>query len=482
MTDILKVARMIAAAGAAMMVMAFAGGCSGTCRAPESFGAVPSPQQLEWQRMETNMFIHFGPNTFTSLEWGTGSESEDLFNPERLDCRQWTAVAKAAGFKGIIITAKHHDGFCLWPNPESSHTVAQSGWRDGKGDVLKELSEACREAGLKFGVYVSPWDRNDPRYGTPEYNQAFVRTLRSIYSSYGEIFEQWFDGACGEGPDGRKQVYDWPLFNATAAESEPQAVIFSDAGPGCRWVGNERGRAGLTCWSTFDCTGIWPGAPISQSVLEEGIQGGPDWVPAECDVSIRPGWFWKESETPEVKSVSELVEIWYESVGRNGLLLLNVPPDRNGLIDPADSARLVEWRAELDRIQGTDYAAGAVAKASSTRGRRFSAKHLLDGSPETFWAAPDGVSKATVELRLDGEKCFNVIMLQEYITLGQRVRGFSIEAQQPDGSWIEVASGTTIGYKRLVRTQEPVKAERLRVKLEALCCPAVSRIALFSDL
>ena len=213
--------------------------------APAPYGPLPTPSQVAWQQMETNMFVHFGPNTFSGKEWGDGTEPEDMFAPDSLDCRQWVRTAKLAGFKGIIITAKHHDGFCLWPNPESVHTVAQSSWRDGKGDVLKELSDACREYGVKFGVYISPWDRHDPHYGTPEYNNVYIRTLQSALTSYGEVFEQWFDGACGEGPNGKRQVYDWPAFNAAVAEMQPGAVIFSDIGPGCRWVGNEReiGRA-----------------------------------------------------------------------------------------------------------------------------------------------------------------------------------------------------------------------------------------------
>ena len=226
-----------------------AAGIAASCGtpAPEPYGALPTPEQLAWQRMETNMFVHFGPNTFTSAEWGDGREHPDVFAPSDLDCRQWAAIARDAGMKGIIITAKHHDGFCLWPNPASDHTVARSAWRDGKGDVLRELSDACREAGLGFGVYISPWDRNDPAYGTDAYNDVFRRTLESALGDYGEVFEQWFDGACGEGPNGKRQVYDWDLYLSTVFRLQPQAVVFGDGGPGCRWIGNERGIAGRTC-------------------------------------------------------------------------------------------------------------------------------------------------------------------------------------------------------------------------------------------
>ena len=452
----------------------------GTDQAPAPYGAVPTPYQWEWQKMETNLFLHFGPNTFTGVEWGNGKESEEVFQPKALDCRQWASVAKAAGFKGMIITAKHHDGFCLWPNPESTHTVAQCSWRDGKGDVLRELSEACREEGLKFGVYVSPWDRNHPSYGSPEYNQVFVRTLEHIYAQYGEIFEQWFDGACGEGPNGKRQVYDWPLFNQTVYQHEPQAIIFSDAGPGCRWVGNEEGHAGRTNWSTVETGVLYPGQPNIHNLLNEGIKGAPDWAPAETDVSIRPGWFWRASETPSVKPVEKLLKIWYESVGRNSLLLLNVPPDDRGLIDPVDSARLLEFRAALDDILSQDLAEGARVKADAVRGRAFRACRMLDNDDNTYWAAPDSVKTVSFVVTLPQERTFNRVMLQEYIPLGQRVEHFCIEVPDGDG-WKQVADETTIGYKRIVPVPETT-ASRIRVRIEsALACPTVSRFALYMD-
>ncbi len=452
----------------------------GTSQAPAPCGAVPTPYQWEWQKMETNLFLHFGPNTFTGAEWGNGKESEEVFQPSALDCRQWVSVAKAAGFKGVIITAKHHDGFCLWPNPESTHTVAQSSWRDGKGDVLRELSDACREADMKFGVYVSPWDRNHPSYGTEEYNQVFVRTLEHIYANYGHIFEQWFDGACGEGPNGKRQAYDWPLFNGTVYRLAPHAIIFSDAGPGCRWVGNEEGHAGRTNWSTIDNTSLYPGKGGIHELLNQGEEGAPYWIPAETDVSIRPGWFWRASETPKVKSVEKLLQIWYESVGRNSLMLLNVPPDDRGLIDPVDSARLIEFRAALDQILATDLAAGAKVKASDTRGRAFCAGKMLDGDENSYWATPDGVTAASFVVTLPEERTFNRVLLQEYIPLGQRVRNFSIEV--PDGNgWKKIAAETTIGYKRVVPIPTTT-ASRLRISIDdALACPTISRFGLYMD-
>ena len=438
-----------------LMLLAVYAGCT-----PKPYGPVPSAAQLEWQQMEYNMFVHFGPNTFSGLEWGKGTEAEDLFAPTDLDCRQWAATAAAAGMKGIILTAKHHDGFCLWPNPESSHTVAQSSWRDGKGDVLAELSAACREYGLKFGVYISPWDRNDPAYGTPEYNGKYVRTLQGVHGGrYGEIFEQWFDGACGEGPSGKKQVYDWPLFNSTVLGLSPSAVIFSDVGPGCRWVGNERGQACETNWSALDTEGFTPGAGAPpRDTLQQGNVHGAHWVPAETDVSIRPGWFWRESENERVKSVEDLMKIWVESVGRNSLLLLNVPPDTRGRIHEIDSLRLMEFRAAREAAFGCNLAAGA--KVRKRQGGRV-------------W-----------EITLPEHRTFDYVQLQEDISLGQRISGFRVEIQNFDvaienGGWLPVASGTTIGYKRILPVQS-CKTRKLRVVItDSYAKPMLKGISLF---
>ena len=447
------------------------------------YGAAPTPQQIEWQRMEMNMFCHFGPNTFTGAEWGDGTEAEDLFNPSDLDCRQWARTAKAAGFKGIIITAKHHDGFCLWPNPVSKHTVRESSWLDGQGDVLKELSEACAEEGLKFGVYISPWDRNDPHYGTPEYNNVFVKTLDSVLGgAYGPVFEQWFDGANGEGPNGKKQEYDWPLFNETVIRHQPHAVIFSDVGPGCRWVGNEKGYAGRTNWSTLNAEGFTPGkgAPSGKS-LNEGDSDGNAWIPAETDVSIRPGWFWKASENDKVKSLQQLLKIYYESVGRNSLLLLNVPPDSRGRIHEADSARLVEWKAALDRIFAVNLAEGGSITADSRRGKAFAESALLDEDYHRYWAVPDDVLTPSFTLTLPKERTFNRIVLQEYIPLGQRVAAFEVEVLGADGQWQQVASESTIGYKRILLIPT-VTTSAVRVHItEADACPVLNSIALYMD-
>ena len=445
---------------------------------PAPYGPCPTDAQLHWQQMEMNMFCHFGPNTFSGLEWGEGTEPEDMFNPSALNCDQWAMVAKNAGMKGIIITAKHHDGFCLWPNPVSNHTVRESSWRGGKGDVLHELSDACRRAGLKFGVYISPWDRNAPTYGTPEYNETFRRTLESALTQYGEIFEQWFDGANGEGPNGKRQEYDWPLFNSTVARLQPQAVIFSDVGPGCRWVGNEVGCCGETCWSRLTTEDFEPGKSPALDILNQGEADGASWLPAETDVSIRPGWFYHADEQP--KSLQQLLSIYYTSVGRNSLLLLNVPPDTRGMIPAADSLRLLELREALDSIFSHDLAQDARITASSCRGKAYRPSNVTDTHYHRYWTVDDTCLTPTITLTFDHPATFNRIMLQEYIPLGQRVAQFEVEVMQ-GGKWQTLCHATTIGYKRILLThQTTTTAVRVRFT-NCLACPVINRIALFQD-
>lgn len=451
--------------------------------APEAFGPVPTPAQLEWQKMEMNMFVHFGPNTFTNSEWGNGQESADVFAPSDLNCFQWTETARKAGMKGVILTAKHHDGFCLWPNPASIHSVEYSSWRDGKGDVLAELSDACRKSGLKFGIYISPWDRNHPDYGSEKYNDVFRTTLESALGNYGEVYEQWFDGACGEGPNGKRQVYDWNLYHKTVYSKQPDAVIFSDVGPGCRWVGNEAGFAGETCWSTLDTSGFAPGRSPHLDTLNCGNFLGEAWIPAEVDVSVRPGWFYRESEDSQVKSTDKLLEIYYKSVGRNSLLLLNVPADMRGQICAIDSCRLMEFRAALDEIFTENLVDGAKISVSNERGnsRRFRAENMLDGQYDSYWATDDHVTNASIDIELPETRTFNRIMLQEYIPLGQRVCSFSVEAADSTGEWKNIARGTTIGYKRILLCEETT-SRLLRINIEgSLACICLNNIALYND-
>ncbi|MDZ7378683.1 MAG: alpha-L-fucosidase [candidate division KSB1 bacterium] len=447
---------------------------------PAPFGPVPSTRQLAWHKLEYYAFIHFGMNTFTDREWGDGREDPTLFNPTALDCRQWARVCKQAGMKGIILTAKHHDGFCLWPSRYTEHSVKNSPWRDGKGDVLRELAQACREYGLKMGIYISPWDRHEPSYGdSPRYNEFYKNQLREVLTSYGDVFEVWFDGACGEGPNGRRQEYDWPGFFEVVRQCQPKAVIFSDGGPDVRWVGNENGFANTTNWCLLRREEVWPGYPRYQE-LTTGHPDGTHWVPAEADVSIRPGWFYHPAEDSQVKSVEELLEIYYASVGRNAALLLNIPVDRRGLVPEPDATRLMEFRRALEAEFPRDLAQGAQARASQVRGNhpRFAAHRAIDGDPSTYWAPDDTVRAVWLEVEFPRPTTVNRLVLQEYIALGQRVEGFRVDVEAPDG-WQKVAEGTTIGYRRILRFPE-VTTRRVRLYItKARACPTIATVAAY---
>lgn len=433
------------------------------------FGASPSVSQLKWHDMEYYMFIHFGPNTFTNQEWGTGLEDPQIFNPTKLDCRQWAKIARNAGMKGIIITAKHHDGFCLWPSRYSTHTVKQSRWKNGQGDVLKELSEACRAEGLKFGVYLSPWDRNHPQYGTSEYNQIFVNMLKEVLGNYGEVFEQWFDGANGEGPNGKKQEYDWKLFNQTVYDMQKDAIIFSDGGPGCRWVGNENGYAGETNWNTLNGQQVYPGYPHFQE-LTSGHEDGTHWIPAECDVSIRPGWFYSPETDGKVKSVEQLMDIYMGSVGRGANLLLNIPVNREGLIAKEDSTRLMEFSAAREKALPKNLSPKAKVKAN---GKLI--KKLNDGNSNTFWMAKTKV--ASIEINFSEETQLNSIVLREHIALGQRVKEFTIEVWR-NGKFVELIKQSTIGHKRILSLNTKTNKIRLSI-LQSKAQPVLQEIEIY---
>ena len=434
---------------------------------------VPTAAQVSWQQMELNGFVHFGPNTFTSAEWGTGREDPAVFNPGAFDARQWVRTFKDAGFKGLILTAKHHDGFCLWPSAHSTHTVAKSPWRGGAGDVLREVSDACREAGLRFGVYLSPWDRNHPAYGTPQYNQVFAAMLEEVLGRYGPVFEVWFDGANGEGPNGKKQVYDWPLFVDTVRRLQPQAVIFSDAGPDVRWVGNERAEGGTTSWSLIERARYVPGTDLSAE-LTAGFRTGPDWVPPECDVSIRPGWFHRASEDGHVKNAQVLADLYERSVGRNCQLLLNVPPDRRGLLAAPDQDAL----AGMHRLLMATYGQNLLRNDASAIGSETDAAAVTDGRLETYWSAPDGSSGGELVLSAPSPITFNRIVLQEPIQLGQRIASFHVDAWL-DGGWKSIGEGTTVGYKRIV-TVPLTTSGRIRVTvLDARARPLVAEVGAY---
>lgn len=415
--------------------------------APEAVLPVPEPKQIAWQQMETYAFVHFSMNTFNDMEWGYGDADINLFNPSELDCEQWVETFKNAGLTGVIFTAKHHDGFCMWPSAYTEYSVKNAPWKDGKGDVVKDLSEACKKHGLKFAVYLSPWDRNHADYGTPSYVDYFHNQLTELMSNYGSVFEIWFDGANGgNGWYGgandsrtidRKNYYNYPRIFAIADSLQPQAVIFGDGGPGCRWVGNENGYAGATNWSFLREGVVYPGYP-NYKELQFGHEDGNQWTAAECDVSIRPGWFYHEDQDDKVKLLSELVNIYFQSVGYNSVLLLNIPPDKRGLIHENDVRRLKEF---------SDYLKQAFEDNRVKKG-------------DKLWEASKGRQKI---YQLKNESPINIVLLQEDISKGQRIEAFMLEARV-NGGWKTVAEGTTVGLKRLLRFPE-CKSKELRLTI-----------------
>lgn len=448
---------------------------SGKVLPPEPILPVPEPKQVEWQQMETYAFIHFGLNTFNDREWGYGDTDPKTFNPTNLDCEQWAQTLVKAGMKGVILTAKHHDGFCLWPFEGTDYSVKNSPWKNGQGNVVKELSEACKKYGLKFAVYLSPWDRHQANYGTPEYLPYFYAQLHDLLTNYGPVFEVWFDGA--NGGDGwyggakdirtidRKNYYNYPRIYEMLDSIQPQAIIFSDGGPGCRWVGNEKGFAGATNWSFLRKGEVHPGYDKSYE-LQYGHPDGNQWVPAECDVSIRPGWFYHPEEDDRVKSPDQLVDLYYRSVGHNAALLLNFPVDRRGLIHPVDSANAVRFHEMIQQQLKTNLVAGMTPKVSNARGGDFVASALTDDNFDTYWATEDGVTTADIEFSFDTPTRMNRMMLQEYIPLGQRVKAFVVEYLDKD-TWLPVKLNeetTTIGYKRLLRF-ETVETKGIRIRI-----------------
>jgi alpha-L-fucosidase len=435
----------------------------------------PSQAQLNWQKMELIGFVHFTVNTFTDKEWGDGTESPAIFNPEQLDARQWVSAAQAAGMKMLILTAKHHDGFCLWPSAFTEHSVKNSPWKKGKGDVVKELSDACHEAGLKFGIYLSPWDRHDTSYGTAAYNEHYMNQLRELLTNYGTISELWMDGAKGD--NARDMEYDFTAWRKLIYELQPHCLIFSDAGPDIRWVGNENGIAGETNWSTLTPEGIIIGK-ANTSLLNTGDPMGTNWVPAECDVSIRPGWFYHSGQDSLVKSPEKLVDLYYQSVGRNGVLLLNIPPDRRGLINEGDVSSLRKFRSILDETFSVNLAFHAKGKGKSLNRSCFSPDMLFDGSDSSYWVQAEGKFPLTLEVDLDSLTQFNRILIMEPIRFGQSISSFAVDAMEK-GGWKEIAAGTTIGYKRILKLPMQ-KSSKLRIRiLEAKTRAALAEFALY---
>lgn len=441
---------------------------------PSPVFPIPTANQLAWHELETYAFIHFTTNTFTGKEWGFGDESPSLVDPSEMNVDQWVKTIKDAGLKAVILTCKHHDGFVLWPSKFTNHSIASSPYKNGKGDIVKEVSEACKKYNLKFGVYLSPWDRNRADYGSASYLEYYRSQLKELFAAYGPIFEMWFDGA--NGGDGYyggsrekrkidgKSYYNWPKTISMVRDLEPKILFFSDAGPDIRWVGNEKGLAGRTNWNSINKDTLFAGKANIEELLNSGNEYGKDWVPAEVDVSIRPGWFYHKEEDNKVKSAEKLFEIYLTSVGRGSNLLLNIPPDRRGLIHENDVKSLLDWRKMLEAKFKKNLALGAKVDVSSNFNKNLKSQNIIDGNTKTFWASSKKDKNATIELDLKKVQTINFIEIQEFIALGQRVQSFTIEVWK-DENWMEIASETTIGYKRIVKIN-PLNTQKIRIKIK----------------
>lgn len=451
---------------------------------------LPNAAQMAWHEMELNAFVHFTTNTFTDKEWGYGDEDVNVFNPTALNTDQWAQTLKQAGFKTMILTCKHHDGFCLWPSAYTDHSVKYSSYKNGKADIVKDASTSAKKYGLKFGVYLSPWDRNRADYGKPSYVTYYRNQLKELFTKYGSIVEMWFDGANGGdgyygGAREKRKIdgatyYDWPTTLKLVRSMSPNVIFFSDAGPGVRWVGNERGVAGTTNWNMISTDTLFAGKPGVEELLNTGSIDGKKWIPAEVDVSIRPGWFYHASEDSLVKTPEKLFDIYLTSVGRGSTLLLNIPPDRRGLFHENDVKALEGFREMLDKEFASNLALHAKVTATNTRGneKQFAAANTTDGNKETYWVTDDNTTSASLEIDLGKNATVKYIVLQEYIKLGQRVKSFTIEAWK-DGSWQQVAEGTTIGYKRILKI-DPVETGKLKINItDAKACPVISNVAVY---
>jgi len=457
-------------------------------KAPAPFGPVPTANQLRWQEMEYYAFVHFSLNTYTDQSWGFGNEDVKLFNPENLDCRQWARICKESGMKGIIITAKHHCGFCLWPSKYTEYSVRNAPWKNGKGDVVREMADACKEYGLKLGIYLSPWDRNHPDYGKPEYITYFRNQLTELLTNYGPIFEIWFDGANGgSGYYGganetrtidRTTYYDWSNTYKMIRKLQPNIVIWNDGGDrgDLRWVGTEAGFVGETNWSLLNAKGEVP-----WNMLHYGVEDGDSWVAAEVNTSIRPEWFYHPGENERVKTVPDLMNTYYNAIGRNGSLLLNFPIDTRGLIHENDEKAALAFADEVKKAFSVNLASRKKTSATNVRGnaKRFEASMAVDDNKNTYWAADDNVKQTSLTIDFDKPTTFNRFLVQEYIRLGQRVKAFTVEALV-DGNWKALAKATTIGYKRVLRFAS-VTATKVRFNItDAKSCPVISNIGIYN--
>ena len=448
---------------------------------PAPLMPVPTKAQLEWHEMELSAFIHFTINTFTDKEWGYGNESPSLFNPTNVNVDQWVSTLKNAGFKCVILTAKHHDGFCLWPTKYTEHSLKNSPYKNGKGDLVREVSDACKKHGMKFGIYMSPWDRNRADYGQPSYVEYYRNQLKELFTNYGPVFEMWFDGANGGdgyygGANEKRRIdgktyYDWPTTLQLVRSMAPDIIFFSDSGPGVRWAGNELGIIGETNWNTISPDTLYAGKAGIEKLLNTGSENGTHWIPGEVDTSIRPGWFYHAKEDTQVKSPEKLFETYLTSVGRGSTLLLNVPPDRRGVFHENDISALKGFREMLDREFKTNLAKNAKVEASSYRGKseKFAGSKVTDQNTETYWTTDDNITTGNVVINLGSQKTVKYVQMQEHIKLGQRIKSFDIEAWK-DNKWQRIGQGTTVGYKRIVRI-DPVITEKIRINIASSKAP-----------
>ena len=453
--------------------------------APAPYGAVPSARQWRLHQREQYAFVHFAMNTFTDKEWGYGDEDPKMFNPSDFSADQIVAAAKAGNLKGIILTAKHHDGFCLWPTKLTEHCIRNSPYKDGKGDIVREMSDACKRGGIAFGIYLSPWDRNHPQYGRPAYVEYFRKQVVELCTGYGELFEFWFDGANGGdgyygGARETRQIdapkyYNWPSIIALVHQYQPMACTFDPLGADIRWVGNEDGVAGDPCWPTM------PNHPYVQSEGNSGVRGGALWWPAETNTSIRPGWFYHADEDSKVRSPENLVGYFDTSVARGTNMNLNLPPDRRGRIPDQDVKILKSFGDAIRASFATDLAQGAVASASHVRGKGFEAAKVLDGNRDTYWSAPDGVTTPSLTLDLPPNRSFDLIRIREYLPLGVRVTRFAVDAEV-NGRWQQLAEHECISAQRIIRLPAPITAKRVRLRIvEAPVACAISEVSLFKS-
>jgi alpha-L-fucosidase len=469
-------------------------------RAPKPYGPLPSERQLRWQETEMYCIIHFGPDTYTNKEWGYGDEDPAIFNPTQFSAMQIVSAAKAGGFKGIVVVAKHHDGFCLWPTKTTEHNISKSPYKNGKGDILQEYRDACNQLGMKMGVYCSPWDRNSALYGKPQYvTDVYRKQLEELYTHYGPIFISWFDGA--NGGDGyyggarevrkidRSTYYGWDSTWAIPRKLAPGAVLFGDVGPDVRWVGNEQGHAGATCWATYTPHAPDPGKQPGNGYTKdyegtEGQRDGKYWMPAECDVPLRPGWFYHADQDGKVKSPDSVMNLYYWSVGHGACLDLGLSPDRRGLIFENDVKSLKAFGDILKQTFAINLAEGATLKASNIRGgnnAKFGPQKLLDNDRYSYWATDDSVTMPGLIIDMHRPKTFDVIRLRENIKLGQRIEEVAVDAWQ-NGNWQQIATATSIGGNRLIRLSQAITARKVRLRItKSPVCIALSDFGLYKE-